>query len=313
LVDFEGASAEEAVTRLRERSQRIERAFVITAQLFLVLLAVGSVVLGLVVGDSIPWVWVALVILIPQIIQAIDWAWPNSVTPRYRQMVHRLAQWFGRRVTRWRLHRLLALYGSGELASRVLPIEEAEQFSVVSELRRRRRRQVVLVGGMGLALVGVLAAYLLPTGREDSRYRIGEEFSPDETFDFTVLSAPECATAGDPPRAEYLCTVFIRIENVSRERQSVGPGSFGEVTPDGAVYLRDEFVGRYQDYAIGLVKGGDYFTLEHAAFSRTSLLAGESLEASFAFEVRRDISSIDELVLAVWERPDRIHVVFANP
>jgi hypothetical protein len=70
--------------------------------------------------------------------------------------------------------------------------------------------------------------------------------------------------------------------------------------------------GIYQDYAIGVARGEDHFESTNAVFPRTSLLAGEDVEASFDFEVRRDVDAIDELLLSVRGQTELIHVAFAG-
>jgi hypothetical protein len=66
----------------------------------------------------------------------------------------------------------------------------------------------------------------------------------------------------------------------------------------------------YQDYAVAVVRSGDYFTLSHADFPQNALKAGETTQATLTFDVRDGVEKLDELVLEVHRVQGRIHVAF---
>jgi len=137
---------------VKRRADRIGQITVNAAKWLLFVLFLGSVALtstgfSVNLNQPLPGIGIALVALtiIPALLQTLDWLWPNAPIVNaqiggYRRVFNRLNMRFTQYIQRRMTAKLLARYGSQDLAQRILTPGEAEKFTVAAYIQRRRRR-----------------------------------------------------------------------------------------------------------------------------------------------------------------------------
>ena len=290
------------------------------AKLVLLALFLGSIALaalGVTGGLSQPfpgigWALISLT-AIPAILQMFDWLWPNAPIARYRAALEGLKNKIVGLIRRRALRKLFALYGRQEITARLLPVEEAAEYSV-SRARKRSRRRRVWTAAVGFVVVAMMGVYLLVLRSIDSYYPVGKEFSLDESFKVTVLKEPECLTTGGPGDSPS-CSVLVRFRNASHSRQSIGPGSFSLIRPPyGPLYCYYSDTENYcRDYAAAIVGRDNYYDYDasDSTFPTHDLQPEDALNAKLVFEVRKGIIP-DELQLSSQTKHGIVHILFTS-
>jgi hypothetical protein len=263
----EGCTAEEALKLVKRRADRIGQITVSAAKVSLLVLFLGSAALTFTgfsvnVNQPLPGIGIVLAALtiVPALLQTLDWLW--KPIRGYRRVFDQLNKRFTQYIQRRTTGRVLARYGSEDLANRILP-DEAEGFTVRAYVQRRRRRGLVTLVVCVLAIVGGGISYLALANHSTPNYRAGQQIMLDSIFSATALMSPACALSktGEPTP---LCSVKVRFRNLSHSSSILGEGSFTSVGPD-------ESIG---DYAVALISHGNYYDF----YSATTLAASAVIQ-----------------------------------
>jgi hypothetical protein len=298
-----------AIARAEKRADWTGKFVAGSLKVLLVLIFVGVIVLLVpgIMSSGKPALWLlislAVATAMSNLLAIIDRIAPNNASRRYERPFRWIASTVRDKSRRRKLGRIFALQGTAEVAARVLPAEDAAHFTI-SRQRRRRLKSLGAIVVIAMAVFAVLASYLRGSGNnEPQRAAVWQPFHLGARFEVTAQGQPTCAPrTADSHTA--LCTVVLSFTNISHEDQDIGAGSFGSIGPEGSTFYQ------YQDYAVVIVSGDDYFTLVDAGFQSNALKAGETTKATLTFAVRDGINKVDELVLEIHGAQGQYRVAF---
>lgn len=314
--DGEGVTVEDRKNQIEERLELLVPRLAGAARVLVVLLLLISVLATIAaalvdLNNIIPRasIIVATLTVVPTILEVFERSRKKSSSRKYRAWTERLTERIVRLVRRHKLAALFALYGRQEVATRLLPTEEAIQFSVHAQTRRRDQMRLWTCVSI-LAALAALTAYSLSVLHKDYRYHIGQEFALDSIYKLTVLGTPTCKATGEYEYQGPTCSVEIRIRNVSRDAHSVGSGSFSKIKSYGPRYVHE--IDHDIWYATTAAGGGNYYEYETATFSKFTLQPQEFTTANFIFNVPYGVT-VDELQFATEGSSGIIHIDFHSP
>jgi hypothetical protein len=239
------------------------------AKTMLFVFFLGSVTLAL-TGFSVhlrgplPGVGIGLtaLTLIPALLQTLDWLWRDAPIGRYRLAFERLNSRFTDLIQQRTTARVLARYGSQDLARTILPAEQAQRYEIAPWLHRRKRhRQLISVAWVVLAAAGI--AGLVVALQSASVYRLGQSAVLDSGFSAEAVNEPDCVS-GKTVDGVPTCSVDMRFRNASSFPQLLGQGSFTSIGPDESPSAGD------YNYAVALISNGNYYDFYAASVGDSS-------------------------------------------
>lgn len=139
-----GRTAKDALDLVKRRADRIGQITVNAAKVSLLVLFLGSVALtstgfSVNLNQPLPGIGIVLAALtiVPALLQTLDWLWPNAPIGGYRRVFDQLNKRFTQYIQRRTTARVLARYGSQDLAQRILDPDEVERFTIAAYVQRR--------------------------------------------------------------------------------------------------------------------------------------------------------------------------------
>jgi hypothetical protein len=300
--------AERSAARISRRSLACIKALIAA----IVLTAAVAVAVPSLLGSPSWWIPVTLAALVavPAVLDFLDRLAPDRRDGTHQPPLRKLGHTIERHARRQILRQEFADHGMEVLAEDagtqgVLPAAEVKYFTVAYQRRRRRRIAVVTAVALMVAIASTAVA-VWPSADHDTHAIVNQPVDLAGVYTLTAVGPPSCAASTGSTRAT--CTVRITLTNISGEDQDIGSGSFGPIGRKGATFYRLGDFDEWQPYAIAVVKDNEFFELRDADFDINDLLAGQTAHASLHFDVRDDITTLDELQLAIGGRAGRIHI-----
>lgn len=311
-IDEIVARANEAAALAGKKAARITR-FLLAIVLFVGLIALA-------VPSLSTWIprWLlaipTAVAVVPTVWEVIDRLSPATAEDGRRPPLARLARVVEVRVKRRFLRLAFAARGIEEAveaaqAGDLLSESELAYFAAADHRRRALHRRWLIGSVVGFLVASFVLAWVVwPTSSNNLHIAVGRTFELADVYDVTIPYGPTCRVSS--VTAEAACSVSIRFVNVSGESQVISGLSFGTIGPKAATFYRVDGIDNYQDYAVAAVQHNQYFSMRSARFEVNDLRAGEAVDAIFDFDVRDDVTTLDEVQFAVWGGR-RIHIHFA--
>ena len=281
-------SLEDALQQADEKAAKLESRLSKIAPATLITLAAGGIILNVrtdLLGQSRLTTLALIAIQVPAILNWIDYFWPGHGLAWFSRLFVGVAHAVACR-SRCRSRRIvLETYGCESLSRTSLgepTPTEALYFSVQGRVMRERKRLIAILCSLSVAIVLGLGLGFASWAESTSQtYDVGQSFQLDENWNISVTSPPRCGLSTED--GSTVCTVDLRVRNVSHRRSYLYAGSFKPLEP-ATPKVPDE-------YYAALRAGEDYYRpTPNFPPSGGDLFPGAEGPLSISFDAPSDVN-----------------------